>query len=196
MTPGALNPFACTVFLVSAFMLAGLCQAAWLASPVSLRFALPLDGGRTVRGRRVFGDNKTWRGLVMMVPATSASFALLATGLAVSPARTSGLWPLSPVTYALVGLWAGLGFMIGELPNSFLKRQLGIPAGAPACGRIARPFFFLIDHVDSALGTMLALALVVGTPWRTWVYVVAVGPIVHVLYSVLVYQLGGKARAA
>ncbi len=38
-----------------------------LHAPV-LRFNLlrclkqPIDGGRTFRGRRVFGDNKTWRG--------------------------------------------------------------------------------------------------------------------------------------
>src|ERR1700737_548254 len=122
MTPHALDPFACAVFLVSAFMLAGLCQAVWLASPVSQRFAIPLDGGRTVRGRRVFGDNKTWRGFVMMVPATGASFAFPAPLLAASPLGRAGLWPLSPGRYALLGLWAGLGFMAGELPNSFLKR--------------------------------------------------------------------------
>jgi CDP-2,3-bis-(O-geranylgeranyl)-sn-glycerol synthase len=196
MTAGDLSPLASAAFLVAAFMLAGVCQAAWLASPVSQRFAVPLDCGRTVRGQRVFGDNKTWRGFVMMVPATGASFALLATLLAASPVRLAGLWPLSPGRYALLGLWAGLGFMAGELPNSFLKRQLGIPAGAAARGGVARPVFFLIDHVDSAFGTMLALALVVAVPWRTWMYVAAVGPALHGVFSLLVFQLGGKARAA
>ena len=196
MTAQDLSPSSCAAFLVAAFMLAGVCQAAWLASPVSQRFATPLDGGRTVRGRRVFGENKTWRGFVMMVPATSASFALLAALLVAAPAKLAGLWPLSIGSYAIVGLCAGLGFMAGELPNSFLKRQLGIPAGAAARGRVARPLFFLIDHVDSAIGTMLALALVVSTPPRTWMYVAAVGPIVHGVFSLLVFQLGGKARAA
>ena len=196
MTAPDLSPSACAAFLVAAFTLAGVCQAAWLASPVSQRFAIPLDCGRTVRGHRVLGDNKTWRGFVMMVPATSASFALLAALLIASPVRLAGLWPLSIGSYAVVGLWAGLGFMAGELPNSFLKRQLGIPAGAAARGRIARPVFFLIDHVDSAIGTMLALALVVAAPRRTWMYVAAAGPILHGVFSLLVFQLGGKARAA
>jgi hypothetical protein len=194
MTARDLSPSACAAFLVSAFVLAGVCQAVWLASRVSKRFAVPLDGGRTLRGRRVLGDNKTWRGFVMMVPATGASFALLAMVLAAAPVTFSGLWPLSPGPYGLVGLWAGLGFMAGELPNSFLKRQLGIPAGAAASGPLARPLFFLIDHMDSALGALLALALVVSVPWRTWLYVAAVAPALHGAFSLLVYQLGGKAR--
>jgi CDP-2,3-bis-(O-geranylgeranyl)-sn-glycerol synthase len=177
-------------------VLAGLCQAAWLARPASHRFAVPVDGGRTVRGRRLFGDNKTWRGVVTMVPATGASFALLAALLSASPVRLAGLWPLSPGPYALVGLWAGLGFMAGELPNSFLKRQLGIPPGAAARGPIAGPLFLLIDHVDSAAGMMLALSLVVPVPWPTWIYVAAISPILHGAFSVLVFHLGGKARAA
>ena len=70
MRDAALHPAACAAFLVAAFTLAGICQTAWLALPVSQRLAIPIDGGRTVRGRRLFGANKTLRGFVVMVPAT------------------------------------------------------------------------------------------------------------------------------
>src|SRR5438094_8332250 len=138
MNPIQLNPGACTAFLLAAFTLAGFFQTAWLAMPASLRFAVPLDGGLTFRGRRVFGDNKMVRGFLVMAPATGMSFALLAALLSSSPAGLTGLWPLSPGSYALLGLWAGIGFMAGELPNSFIKRQLGIAPGAAAQGRFAR----------------------------------------------------------
>ena len=178
------------------FVLAGLGQTAWLASALSRRWASPLDGGHTFRGRRIFGDNKTWRGLVVMVPAAGASFAMLAVLARESPSVAGGVWPLSVGGYAGLGLGAGLGFMAGELPNSFLKRQLDVPAGQAADGPIARPAFFVLDRIDSAAGMMLALSLFVPVHAGTWLWVFLVGPVLHGLFSVLVFQLGGKARAA
>src|SRR5438874_13191728 len=189
MSGADLNPAACAAFLLGAFTLAGLCQTVWLAMPVSRRFAIPLDAGRTVYGRRLFGANKTIRGFLMMVPATAWCFAVLAALLARLPSGLAGLWPLSPGTYAFIGFWAGLGFMAGELPNSFIKRQLDVAPGQPADGRCLRPLFFLVDRLDSTLGMLLALAIVVPVPGRTWMYVVASGPLVHLTFSVALFQL-------
>src|SRR5207247_9533425 len=105
------------------FTLAGICQTAWLALPMSQRLAIPLDSGRTFRGRPLFGANKTVRGFVIMVPATGASFAALAGVLGGMRAGLAGLWPVSSADCGLLGTWAGFGFMFGELPNSFVKRQ-------------------------------------------------------------------------
>jgi len=191
-----MNPGTCAAFLLAAFTLAGFFQTAWLAMPASQRFAVPIDGGLKLRGRRLFGDNKMVRGFVVMAPATGMSFALLAALLSNSPAGLTGLWPLSPGSYALLGLWAGAGFMAGELPNSFIKRQLDIAPGAAARGRFVRPFFFLVDRLDSIIGMLLALSLVVTVPARVWIYMTLVGPAVHWCFSVALFQLGVKARAA
>jgi CDP-2,3-bis-(O-geranylgeranyl)-sn-glycerol synthase len=190
-----LNPAACAAFLMAAFTLAGLCQAAWLGSGLSRRFALPLDGGRTWRGRRLFGDNKTARGFMVMVPATALAFASLAvvTRLASAPV---GLWPLSPGGFLVAGFWAGLGFMVGELPNSFIKRQLGIAPGSRPAGSVASAIAFVADRLDSVVGALVVLSLVVAVPWRTWLFVLVAGPALHMAFSVLVFRLGGKARAA
>src|SRR5437879_5351152 len=72
------NPSPCTAFLLAALVVACLCHTAWLALPASKHFSLPLDGGCTFRGRRLFGANKTMRGFLMMAPAAAASFALVA----------------------------------------------------------------------------------------------------------------------
>jgi len=189
-----LDPAVCAAFLVAAFILSGLCQAVWLGSKLSRRFAFPLDGGLTWRHRRLFGDHKTVRGFMAIVPATALSFALLST-VAGSHGIT-GLWPLSPAGYLLTGFWAGMGFMGGELPNSFLKRQMGIPPGARPESPSSAAITFLVDRLDSVVGMLLALGLVVSVPWRTWLYVLAAGPVLHGAFSVLVYRLGGKGRAA
>lgn len=196
MSIADLDPLSCALFLIAGFTLAGVCHSTWLAMPGSHRFAIPLDGGRTLGGRRLLGDNKTIRGFMVMVPATGLAFALLASLLSVLPAGLRGLWPLSPAGYALLGSWAAVGFMAGELPNSFVKRQLGIAPGAAARGRFAGPLFFVVDRVDSILGLVLALIVAVPVPWRTWLFVALIGPALHGLFSVALFRLGVKARPA
>ena len=190
------DPAACAVFLVAAFTLAGVCQTAWLALPMSRRFAIPLDGGRTFRGQRLFGANKTLRGFVIMVPATGVSFAVLAGVPGRLPSSLAGPWPVSSADYALLGMWAGLGFMLGELPNSFVKRQLGVAPGDAAKAVYTRPLFLVLDRVDSILGMLLALAIAVPVPWPTCAYVLIVGSLLHGSFSMVLFRLGGKARAA
>jgi hypothetical protein len=196
MNTADLDPLSCAFFLIGAFTLSGVCHTAWLAMPGSQRFAIPLDGGRTLGGRRLLGANKTLRGFAVMVPATGITFALLASVLGALPIGLKGLWLFSPVGYALLGMWAAVGFMAGELPNSFIKRQLDIAPGTAAQGRFAGPLFFVVDRLDSILGLMLALAVAVPVPWRTWVFVALIGPALHGLFSVALFRLGVKARAA
>jgi hypothetical protein len=191
----ALGPAACAAFLLAACSLAGVCQAMWLGSPAARRFSAPIDAGVSWRGRRLLGDHKTLRGFVVMVPATAVSFVTVALLLSREPGA-HGLWPLTPLGYLALGAWAGLGFMAGELPNSFLKRRLDIAPGQPAGSGVARAIFFVIDRVDSIVGLGVAMAIAVPVPLLTWVYIAVVGPVLHGLFSVLVYQLGGKARAA
>jgi CDP-2,3-bis-(O-geranylgeranyl)-sn-glycerol synthase len=191
--PAVVDPVGAAVFLIAAFALAGACQTIWLSARLSRRLSRPIDGGRTLRGRRLFGDNKTARGFVVMVPATAVSFALLA---AAWPAGAHGLWPLTVAEYALLGGWAGLGFMAGELPNSFLKRQLDVAPGASARGPFLGPFFAVVDRLDSVAGAMLALAMAVPVPPATWLVVAGGGPALHFLFSAAMFYLGGKARLA
>jgi CDP-diglyceride synthetase len=117
---------------------------------------LPIDGGRTFRGRRLFGDNKTWRGAVVTIATTT----LAAWGLA---QLHECCWPLPTlVPFAedhplLWGLLLGTGYIVGELPNSFAKRQLGISpgdAGHGAAGRV----FWVIDQLDSLVGMLVIIA--------------------------------------
>ena len=187
------DPLVAALFLLAAFTLAGAAQTVWFAAPMSHAFAIPLDGGRCFRGRRIFGAHKTVRGFVVMVPAAALAFALLATLAADAVLRA--LWPLSPLTYALLGAWAGFGFMAGELPNSFIKRQLDVAPGAAADGWRRVPHF-LLDRFDSGLGMLTALSLAVHVPWLSWLYVLLFGLFIHWSFSVVMFRLGLKGRAA
>lgn len=189
-----MSALACAWFLIGAFVLAGMAQTAWFVAPVSRRFAVPIDRGATLGGRRVFGEHKTLRGFVVMIPAAALAFALLAA--AIGDPASAGLWPLTIAGYAALGAWAGLGFMAGELPNSFLKRQLGIGPGDSARGRTAASAQFLVDRIDSGLGMLLAVSLAAPTPAMTWPLVLVIGPAFHWTFSAVMFLLGLKDRPA
>jgi CDP-2,3-bis-(O-geranylgeranyl)-sn-glycerol synthase len=182
--PDALS---CGSFLLASFIPAGCLHTLWLKSSWSKYLAIPLDFGMTFRGRRIFGDNKMLRGFVMIVPAGAVSFLLLSKILEIP-------WPLSASQYAGLGALAGLGFMLGELPNSFMKRQLDIAPGQSPEGAAARVACFLIDHTDSIFGMLIALRSLVPVPWLTWVVVLGAGACVHTTFSIAMFYLSIKGR--
>jgi len=191
------DPLSAALFLTVAFVLAGLAHSAWLRTPLSRRLMMPLDGGLRFRGRRVFDDNKTVRGFVVIVPAAAVAFAGLSAAITWADAEAlSSLWPLSIGGYAALGALAGFGFMAGELPNSFVKRQLDIGPGLAPRGSSATVVCFVVDRIDSILGMLVVLSIVVPTPPAMWLYVLLIGPGIHLAFSALLYRLGVKTRAA
>jgi CDP-2,3-bis-(O-geranylgeranyl)-sn-glycerol synthase len=166
-----------------------------LHAPV-LRFDLltalrrPIDGGLELRGRRLLGDNKTWRGaLVMFSGAVATTIALsrserfrrrLPAELAAAPA---------PVYGALLGL----GIVAGELPTSFVKRQLDIgpgEAGRAALGAL----FTLYDQADIVLGSAVTLRPVWKPSARELAGAYLAVTAVHLVFNVVGYAIGARER--
>jgi len=48
----------------------------------------------------------------------------------------------------------------------------------------------------SIIWMLVAVSLVVPTPWMTWAYVLLIGPGIHLAFSALLYRIGVKARPA
>lgn len=193
-----MDPRNCTLFLLASFTLSGVAQVIWLKSKCLRQWAIPLDGRRTFRGHRLLGENKTWRGFMVMVPVAGLAFWGLARCIQASHGSLTqaGLWNLSPLSYALLGAWSGFGFMAGELPNSFLKRQLGIEPGEMARGPISRWALFALDRCDSILGLLVALSIFVPTTWEIWIGMLFIGAGIHWLFNVVLYLLRVKSRPA
>ncbi len=184
-------------------MLAASVDALWVALPVLLGglshvavlklkvwpqgAAVALDGGRLWRNRRIFGANKTLRGLVVMVVATSFWAAVLARLGA--PAGVDH----PSVGAALWGAALGLGYIIGELPNSFIKRQLDVPPGAAARGR-ALALLWLLDQVDSLAGALLAMSFVSSPPLAVMLWLCAITLVLHPAAAYVMVQLRLKDR--
>jgi CDP-2,3-bis-(O-geranylgeranyl)-sn-glycerol synthase len=187
--------FASAAWLVVALSLAGAAHVLWLKSRWGRRLSRPLDGGATFRGRRVFGANKQVRGVVVMPLASAGVFTALGglrDGYPEWLAR--GLWDLPPAMYAGLGFACGLAFMLGELPNSFLKRQLDVAPGAAPQDGALRPLCFVIDRCDSTVGVLIVLTLLVPVSTGTWLWALLLGPASHAAFSTWLYRERLKAR--
>lgn len=153
------------------------------------RLARPIDGGRTVRGRRIFGDNETWRGALVMTSGVVVLACLLA--------RVAAYWSRLPPSIQrigplLFGWLLGLGAVLGELPNSFAKRQLDILPGSQRRS-IPGAVFVLLDQGDFVLGAWLLLAPVWVMPVREAIVAfVAVVAVVHMLFNIIGYAIGAR----
>ncbi|WP_181373259.1 CDP-archaeol synthase [Massilia glaciei] len=195
LAPLAPPALACAVFVSLALALAGVAHVAWLRSAWSRRFAVPLDGAATWRGRPLFGANKTWRGLMVLPPAAALGFAGAAQFRESLPDwLAAGVWPLPASHMALAGLLCGLAFMLAELPNSLLKRQLGVAPGQAARGPLLRLWCLVVDRVDSTLGALIALSLLLPLPAMAWLWVPLFGISLHWIFSYCMYLLKLKPR--
>ncbi len=114
--------------------------SALLHAPVLI---LDLGSTRPISARH-FGANKTWRGAaVMQTGAMLATVALFRV-----PAYRERLPPeVADADPAVVGALLGLAVWTGELPNSFVKRRLGIAPGQQARGALGLAIS-IIDQAD------------------------------------------------
>lgn len=127
------------------------------------RWTAPVDGGRCwCDGRPVFGQSKTWRGLVTGALAC-ALFSVL-TGLG--------------FLFGLV--FGGLG-LAGDLLSSFIKRRLGLASSARALG---------LDQVPEALVPMLFAFWWLPVNAGVVIAVVVLFTLANILASPLLYRLG------
>jgi len=133
---------------------------------------------------RLFGANKTYRGLACVALGTAVGFVLI---------RPS-LLPTEPPGLVLVGLCVGAAAMAAELPNSFLKRRLGIAPGSQASG--ARGVaFHVLDQVDMVFGAWAVLVWLVTPTWARLAGSLATVYVGHQLISVAGYWLGMRKSA-
>ena len=181
-------------WLVLPTVLGGMGHVAVLKSNVLSSLAVPIDNGVHWRGRPVFGANKTWRGVALMTGLTAVASGVQAAVLRRRHSR-SGLEVLQSarVNSWLAGAACGLTYCLAELPNSFVKRQLGIAPGAHAM-RASR-LQYVVDQADSVAGCLVALRLLYRSTTRDLLAAFALGITIHIGIDQLIYALGVKSRS-
>lgn len=115
-----------------------------------------IDFGKTWKYRRIFGDGKTWRGLIGGV----ITGILIGTILI----QISSIWdPGNHWGYG--GSWESIGIvtclatgaLLGDLAGAFIKRRFGLKRGEKA---------FLLDQYDFVAGAFLFTSIF----YSDWIY--------------------------
>ena len=171
--------------LLPAAIAQGLCiKYDWLG-----RLRRPLDFGKSFRGKRIFGDHKTWRGLIINVVFCLLG-AVIQAWLQVKGSLPSWLYLLDYENHAfLVGILLGLGMTAGELPNSFLKRRFEIPPGESREG-LPGVVFFIYDQVDLTIGIWVFLYFLIKPSVWLVLWSLLVTLVLHLSVSIVGYLLG------
>jgi len=181
----------------------------------------PIDGGKILKdGRRLFGDHKTWNGLIkgplyIGIPITIGIFVLLLSlwqfiGPAFNLAIDAGLYKLydnlTYYEYYFIGGPFPIGFLgliirivvvsygaaIGDLLGSCLKRRFDIESGAP---------FWIVDQLDFLLvsiGFIILLGLI--APELIWlpdiniiIFLMILTPSISIIGNNVAYYAGKKS---
>jgi CDP-2,3-bis-(O-geranylgeranyl)-sn-glycerol synthase len=159
---------------------------AYLPNPVAALFGggAPIDAGRTFSdGRRIFGDGKTWRGLIVGVLA-----GVLAGMLQIEAAGLYDPGWLPRLAILPVCLLAA-GALLGDLVKSFFKRRFGKERGAK---------WPVADQYDLVAGAFLLL-LVFDPAWLfsevtlpAFICILILTPLLHRATNIIGYLLKVK----
>lgn len=170
---------------------AGILNMIWVSSSVGDALKIPMDRGNKLKdGRRLFGDNKTWKGFWGMVGLGALSGLVWGVFLKGRPLEDYNLlhqvFANTPLWSTISGALLGLGYATAELPNSFLKRRLAISPGKNPKGFL-RPFFIFLDQADSVLGCLIVLRIFYPYGWNFFIIGLLIGAATHILLNILLY---------
>lgn len=141
--------------------------------------AIPVDFGRTFRGKPLFGKNKTIRGLVMAAVFGVVAFFIQQLLYNIEAFRNISLINY-PETTILMGFFLGFGAILGDLIKSFFKRRVGIRPGG--C-------FFPFDQTDFVFGALIFGAIIYFPQWSVVLAIFIVSILGHLLFSNIGYYL-------
>lgn len=125
---------------------------------------------------KAFGKNKTWRGLL---------FVSIANAFVLSLANFT--FELNIDHAFLLGGVLGIAYILSELPNSFIKRKLGVLPGMKS--ETKGILFMLMDKTDSAFGVTFVYFLLGLADLQMAFLLFVINSLTHILVSLLLVIL-------
>ena len=172
-------------------IIAGIVNSIFCKTKLFSSLSKPMDFNKNYKdGKRIFGDNKTWKGFLGYI-FFNIIFAII----------FSLIWKLTNleklnffyINYyntliynLLIGFLLGLFYALFELPNSFLKRRLDITPGKSLKGK-KKIFFILLDQADSVFGVALVVWMFYPIGILIYLLYVVLGTVTHLLVNMMLY---------
>lgn len=141
--------------------------------------AIPIDFGKMINNKPLFGKTKTFRGLILGILS-----AILVCFIQFSLYRYPLFKEISIIEYEkenfiLLGFLFGFGALFGDLIKSFFKRKLN---------KKPSESWKIIDQIDYVIGTLLFLSpiIILSFPKIFWILILSLG------LTIIVNHIGWK----
>ncbi len=148
--------------------------------PILNRWTTPIDLKKTIGGKRILGDHKTWRGLVFGVGAAALTCFLEVAYLSGRTFTTHGI-----LISFLAGGLIGFGALLGDAVESFFKRRIGITSGNS---------WFPFDQIDYIIGGLAFLLILIHLRLQTILMIFVIYFGLHLLLSYVGFLIGFKDK--
>ncbi len=148
--------------------------------PFLKNWKTPLDFGFKWGGQSLFGNNKTWRGLV-----TGTAAGAIVAGLQYSLISDHYNGFTTVAISMILGAIMGVGALVGDAGESFFKRRAGVKPGDS---------WFPFDQTDYIIGGLIAIYPFVkpGLAVILWIFAIYFG--LHLVVSYIGFRLGFKDK--
>jgi CDP-diacylglycerol--serine O-phosphatidyltransferase len=134
--------------------------------------------------KKMFGNNKTYRGIIVL-PILTGFLALLSS-------FWFGPFEMSLAYDAFIGFGLGLAYILAELPNSYIKRRLGISNGEQS--KKYKYLQYFMDKADSLIGVLAFYFLTTIISFETILVLFCTGIFLHICISQLLVSIKIKKK--
>ena len=173
-------------------ILAGIVNSIFCKSNILNSLKKPLDFNKKIKRKRIFGDNKTWKGLIGYIFFNIIFMVLVGIIYKACNIEKLNFFYINHnntlLFNILVGALLGLFYALFELPNSFMKRRLDIKPGKTIKGP-KKYFFIFLDQADSVFGVVLVVWMFYPIGLKVYLLYILVGAVTHLLINMLLYAL-------
>ena len=174
-------------------ILSGVFNMIWCKVSILKCLKRPIDFNKKfIDGKRIFGDNKTWKGFVgylIFNVIITIIWGFICSSCGFNHLNYFYINNTNTVLFNLfIGFLLGLGYALFELPNSFIKRRIGIEEGKSTTG-LKKIFFIFFDQADSVFGCCLVVWMFYDLGILLYLGYVLVGAVTHIVFNMLLYFL-------
>ena len=143
---------------------------------------IPVDHGIMFRGRPLLGSNKTARGVVFGTLGGIVT-VYIQTYLYnnFENFESISIVPYNEYNFILLGFLIGFGALLGDMVESFFKRQAGIGPGER---------FIPFDQIDFVLGFLALTSIIFRPEWQVYIFLILFVPVLHIITNHIGYYLG------
>lgn len=164
-----------------------------MAPPIAKRLGIlkilnkPVDNNKKFRNKPIFGKNKTYRGFVTGIFAAIIGIViqkfLFNANSDIFRTLSIGIDYNNITTILILGILMGFGALMGDLIESFFKRQMDIKPGFR---------FIPWDQIDHTIGAYIFIFPVAYTflSWQLFISSLIVGFLLHIIVNHISYYIG------